>query len=88
MAEVVDAAGVPVTVTGRGQASAEPSRLRIAGGPWVEIESWAGPWPVDERWWDATVHRRRARWQLVTIEGSAHLLRVEHGRWWVEATYD
>jgi protein ImuB len=43
---------------------------------------------VDECWWDPPAHRRRARWQLVTAEGDAHLAAVESGRWVVEATYD
>jgi protein ImuB len=86
-AEVIDGDGHPVIVTGRGQAT-EPARLSIAGGPWTEITGWAGPWPLDERWWDAATRRRRARWQVVTADGSAHLLVVENGRWSVEATYD
>lgn len=87
-AEVVDIGGRRVTVTGRGQATTEPARLSVAGGPWTDIVGWAGPWPLDERWWDAAAHRRRARWQVVTADGTAHLLVVEGGRWSVEATYD
>jgi protein ImuB len=75
-------------VTGRGEASAAPARLSIAGGRWCDIEAWAGPWPADERWWDADTRRRRARWQVSTTDGGAHLLAVEGGRWFVEATYD
>jgi protein ImuB len=51
------------------------------------VAAWAGPWPVDERWWDATA-RRLARLQVTTAEGGAYLLRLAAGRWWVEATYD
>jgi protein ImuB len=87
VAEVVDASDITVAVTGRGSATADPARLSIGGGPWVEITAWAGPWPVDERWW-APAPRRRARWQMVTADGSAHLLAVEGGRWYVEATYE
>ena len=87
-AEVVDADGQPVTVSGRGAPSAEPAKVSIDGGPWTEILAWAGPWPVDERWWDPDAHRRRARWQVLTADGTAHLLVVEGGRWSVEATYD
>ena len=87
-AEVVDERGQPIEVSGRGTASAEPSRISIDGGRWTEISAWAGPWPVDERWWDPEAHRRRARWQVVTADGTAHLLAVEGGRWSVEATYD
>jgi protein ImuB len=86
-AEVVDAIGTAVAVTGRGSPSADPARLSIDGGPWADITAWAGPWPVDERWWTAA-HRRRARWQVITADGRAHLLALEGGRWRVEATYD
>ena len=87
VAEVVDASDITVAVNGRGSATADPARLSIGGGPWVEITAWAGPWPVDERWW-APAPCRRARWQMVTADGSAHLLAVEGGRWFVEATYE
>jgi protein ImuB len=52
------------------------------------VASWAGPWPCDERWWDPETHRRRARLQVTTADGTAYLLVVEAGRWSVEATYD
>jgi protein ImuB len=87
-AEVVDAEGRPVGVTGRGRPTAAPARLSVGGGPWTELTAWAGPWPLDERWWDPRAHRRRARWQVVTAAGAAHLLVLEGGRWSVEATYD
>jgi protein ImuB len=86
-AEVVDADGRPVTVSARGQPSAEPSRLSITGAPWSEVVGWAGPWTLDERWWDRRLRRRRARFQLADGDG-AHLCVVEDARWWVEATYD
>ncbi|HSL56444.1 MAG TPA: DNA polymerase Y family protein [Acidimicrobiales bacterium] len=86
-ARVVDARGEPVAVTGRGVCSAPPDRLAVGRGPWDDIVAWAGPWPVDERWWDPAAARRRARFQVVTATGLAHLLVVEGGRWWVEADY-
>ncbi len=86
--EVVDAEGRAVTVTGRATMSAPPARLAGAGHRPVDVTAWAGPWPVDERWWDPAAHRRRARTQVVTADGTAHLLAVEGGRWVVEATYD
>lgn len=87
-AEVVDAAGEPVLVSGRGALSATPLRLSVAGGAWTDVLAWAGPWPLDERWWDTARRRRRARLQLVTADGQARLLTLESGRWHVEATYD
>jgi protein ImuB len=88
LVEVADGDGQPVGVSGRGLLTSIPARLSVAGGPWVELVSWAGPWPADERWWDPLTHRRRARLQVVTDRGTAHLLALERGRWWVEATYD
>jgi protein ImuB len=87
-AEVVDAGGRPVVVTGRCAVSAPPARVSVTGGPWADVAGWAGPWPVDERWWDPPAHRRRARFQLQTTTGPAFLLAVEAGRWTVAATYD
>jgi protein ImuB len=88
VAEVVDGAGRAIEVTGRGLVSAAPVRLSVAGGPWIEVTAWAGPWPADERWWDPAAHRRRARLQVVLADGSAQLLALESGCWGVEATYD
>jgi protein ImuB len=87
-AEVQDGRGERVAVSGRGVLSSAPSRLRVADGPWVAIVAWAGPWPVDERWWDPRAHRRLARLQVTTEQGTAHLLKLTGGQWWVEATYD
>jgi protein ImuB len=87
-AEVVDGDGAPVGVTGRGLATADPARLRVGTGRWVAVEAWAGPWPVEERWWDPATTRRRARLQVVDADGVARLLALEGGRWWVLATYD
>jgi len=87
-AEVVDVAGEPVRVSGRGALSARPQRVSVAGRPWVDVLAWAGPWPLEERWWDAARRRRRARLQVVTGDGQARLLALESGSWRVEATYD
>lgn len=88
-AELVDCDGQVVAVTGRGSlGSGPPARLSVAGGGWAEVVAWGGPWPVDERWWDPLAHRRRARLQVATTDGTVHLLALETGRWSVEATYD
>jgi protein ImuB len=87
-AEVVDRHDRPVGVSGRGLATAAPARVRIGTGADQAVAGWAGPWLVDERWWDTANHRRRARFQVLTAEGRALLLSVEEGRWWLEATYD
>ncbi len=87
-AEVVDEAGRAVTVTGRGVTSAPPARLASGSSRPRQITAWAGPWPIDERWWDPAGRRRRARFQVVTDDGRAHLLVLTQGRWWLAATYD
>jgi protein ImuB len=84
-AELVDAGGGPVSVSGRGLLTALPCRLSVEEHPWSAVTAWAGPWPSEERWWSRS-RRRGARLQAVT-GGEAHLLLVERGRWWVEATY-
>ena len=87
-ARVTDAAGAPVTVTGRARLSAPPARMSAGGGPWLAITAWAGPWPVAERWWRPQAARRRARFQLVTEDGAAWLAAIQDGRWQIEARYD
>jgi protein ImuB len=86
--DVLDARERRVGVNGRGEPSAPPARLVLDGQRPASIVAWAGPWPVDERWWDPDTHRRRARFQVVTEDGTARLLVLEGGRWWLEATYD
>jgi protein ImuB len=94
-AEVLDRRGEPVRVTGRGTITAAPAGVSLPGSGRGQarrgvapVVSWAGPWPAEERWWDATGHRRRARIQVVVADGDAHLLVLENGRWWLEGTYD
>jgi protein ImuB len=87
-ARVIDASGAAVTVTGRAFVSAPPARLSADDGPWLAVTSWAGPWPVTERWWRPESTRRRARFQLVADDGSAWLAAVQDGQWLIEASYD
>ena len=87
-AEVTDASGAAVTVTGRAQLSAPPAQMTASGRPRRAITAWAGPWPVTERWWDPAHARRQARFQLVTDDGRAWLAVVQDGRWMMEASYD
>ncbi|MDQ3312146.1 MAG: DNA polymerase Y family protein [Actinomycetota bacterium] len=80
--EVVDASGAAVRVTGRGVVSATPAT--VAGR---DVVAWAGPWPVEQRWWSPEQHRRLARFQVVLDDGAAQVLAVEQQRWWLVATY-
>ena len=83
---VVDAAGQVVRVTARGGVSAPPVAVAV-GGTVERVQSWAGPWPVEERWWDATRTRRIARFQLLTVSGRLLLAVVERGTWALAAEY-
>jgi protein ImuB len=87
-ARVTDDSGSLVEVTGRGQLSGEPARLSVAGGPPLAVTAWTGPWPVTERWWDPEHACRKARFQLVTVDGEAWLAVVQDGCWLIEASYD
>jgi protein ImuB len=86
--EVTDRSGALVGVTDRYAVTAPPARLAIAGRAPVEIASWTGPWPADERWWDPATATRRARFQLVGTDGTAWLVTRDPTRWHLEATYD
>ncbi len=96
-AEVLDAEGRPVRVGGRGTVSAPPASFRLLAGDeasgWRRgrqqaIRAWAGPWPVEEQWWEPDRHRRLARFQLVTVDEQGYLAVAEHRRWWIAARYD
>lgn len=103
-AELLDAEGEPVRVSGRGEAHAPPARLRSTALPEGEgvVVAWAGPWAHDLRWWDRVTRRRRVLWQVVVTATGARpeegeprrdhqvacLVAVEGGRATVEAVYD
>jgi protein ImuB len=83
--EVRDRQGRVVRVSGRGLLSEVPAQL-VIGSAVHEIAAWAGPWPVEERWWQAS-GRRAARFQVVVASGRAHLVEVAGGQWWLTADY-
>lgn len=84
---VLDGAGQPVTVDGRAGVSARPA-LVVVRGREERVDGWTGPWPAVEYWWDQSLARRRARFQVVVGGGRALLLTVEGGAWYLEAGYD
>ncbi|MDI2098171.1 DNA polymerase Y family protein [Ruicaihuangia caeni] len=85
---VFDERGGEVSVDARGALSAPPHRLTTTTGGTRRIESWAGPWPLEERWWDAAAARREYRFQLVDSTGAAWLLVLDQHGWQIEARYD
>ena len=87
-AVVLDSSGTPVGVSARLELTGEPAALIVDRGRPVEISGWAGPWPVDERWWAPGEARRRARFQVALADGRALLIALAGGHWAVEAVYD
>ncbi|WP_122818119.1 DNA polymerase Y family protein [Nocardioides pantholopis] len=93
-AEVVAGGGHLVCVDERGAVRGEPTRFRTGSGEgWQQVAAWAGPWPVEELWWEAapgSEPRRVARFQVVGVDGRAWLLTYDSagGRWVTEAAYD
>jgi protein ImuB len=95
-AEVLDDAGRVVGVSGRGRLTGVPYRIAVDGNSSRRVLSWAGPWPIEERWWEPG-GRRCARLQVVldaestgrtTAEPFAVLLACKVGRWSVEGIYE
>lgn len=94
--DLFDADDRPVRVTARGLFSADPSRLAAPGKTVTtgQLAWWAGPWPVDERWWDPEQGKagRTARAQVLLDRdgrpGQALLLCYRQRRWYVEGIYE
>ncbi len=90
-AQLLDAARRPVVVTERGAIPAPPALFGMAGTDVTAVTSWAGPWPLDERWWSPDSARRVVRCQIVDVHGRAYLVTgtmEPTPRWQVEAIYD
>lgn len=85
--EVLDDHGVTVRVSGRGAVHGVPRQVRLANNACRQVVGWAGPWPVEQRWWDADRSRRLARFQLLLDDGLLIEAAVEHQRWWLLAEH-
>jgi protein ImuB len=85
---VQDPAGRDVVVDDRDGISGPPAALVTPGRPATQVEAWAGPWPLEERWWDAASAVRLHRMQVTCADGSAWLLAHDASGWWAEARYD
>jgi protein ImuB len=88
---VLDAEGNPLRLGDRYPTGAAPHTVAVDGGTPRPVLAWAGPWPLDTRWWDPAAGCRAARFQvLVQQDGLASALLLEHrdARWHVTAVYD
>jgi protein ImuB len=85
--DVLDAAGRPVGVDGRLRLTGAPVRA-VLDQTSTEIAGWAGPWPVDERWWAPEEASRRVRFQVCLADGRALLLTLHGGDWSATGVYD
>ncbi len=94
-ARLRDRQGQEVQVDAQGQLGADPQRLQVLGDlgavgasvqDEVAVRAWAGPWPVDEGWWQEQGPFRRAYLQVVPETGPPLLL-VRSGGWWVDGVY-
>lgn len=95
--EVTDSDGAAVTVSERGMLSAGPARVTSVRGDTRRIIAWAGPWPLDEKWWEPPVEHQdneprvqgaAHRVQVVDDTGCGWLLVFDRRGWWTEARYD
>ena len=90
-AVVRDARGAVVGVTGRHELDAVPACVSVSGHDYV-IERTAGPWPVEERWWDPRRRRRHVRLQALVrnAQGARRvfLLGLEDRTWHLLGRYD
>lgn len=93
-AVVLDTAGSPVEITDRHRLTAAPHRVMVHGGRSRLVSEWAGPWPVEERWWVDASSRAAVRMQVVLEAGTsseagevALLLVHEAAQWQVQGTY-
>ena len=85
---VEDVRGAPVSVTERGVLSASPAVIVSPTGSRRDLTAWAGPWPLEERWWDPATSRAAQRFQVVDASGEAWLLVLDARGWWAHGRYD
>ncbi|CAN5384096.1 DNA polymerase Y family protein [soil metagenome] len=78
--------GSAVSISDRGVVSAPPTHFSASGSEVRSLTAWAGPWPIEERWWAGAT--RAHRFQAVDSTGCAWLLVLDDSGWWAEARYD
>lgn len=85
--DLLDDDNQPVTLVGHALSS--PPQWMAIGSKKRAILSWAGPWPVVEKWWDPARARYNYRLQLLDDQGIGWLATAENDSvWFLEARYD
>jgi protein ImuB len=79
--------GTVVRVSSRAELSSPPAWI-VSGSRRLKVSSWAGPWPVWEKWWDPTRSRFVHRLQIVDEHGMGWLMCLCNQAWSLEARYD
>ena len=88
---VTTAGGAVLDIDARMAMTGPPASVRIGREPPVAVPGWAGPWPMEERWWDPAETSRLVRFQLCLADGTAVLVTRNArnaGQWRVEGIYD
>jgi protein ImuB len=86
-AELTASDGSPVLLRAPDLLSVPPSHVVVDGGEPRRVHGWAGPWPVQQRWW-AAGSAEASRLQVALDDGEALLLLSRGTRWWVIGRYD
>jgi protein ImuB len=85
-ADLTTTDGSPVLLGAPDLLSAPPAHLAVDGGALRRVSGWAGPWPVQQRWWAGCVEASRL--QVTLDDDEALLLLSREGRWSVIGRYD
>lgn len=91
--EVFDALLNPVVVTARHELSHMPATVIDQHGHRWDVLTWAGPWPIEERWWDSQRRKRHARVQVLVQkhgsvdQGQVWLLSTQSRQWYIVGLY-
>ncbi|HLU53845.1 MAG TPA: DNA polymerase Y family protein [Pseudonocardia sp.] len=85
-AELTAADGSPVRLRAPDLLLGLPGFVAVDGGAPRRVQGWAGPWPVQQRWWEG--RSEASRLQVALDDGGALLLVFRDDRWWVAGEYD
>lgn len=83
--DVLTAIGERVHVTDRGDTTGTPEYF-VVGRQRLRLSSWAGPWPLAERFW--LEQQPRYRFQVVDEQSRAWVVLYDNARWRAEGRYD